>query len=85
MSFSLVLDEPKTVRQRNEHTRSKHGQHHGRSHVGARIAAVLAVARAVLHEDVERPGAHQTEALVALDARLAHERTAAKVAPFASH
>lgn len=45
------------------------------------IAAVLAVARAVLHEDVVRAGSHQTKALVSLDSRLAHVRTTAEVPP----
>lgn len=50
-----------------------------------RVAAVLAVARAELHEDVVAASAHQAEAFVALDARLAHVGAAAKVAPFTVH
>lgn len=55
---------------------------HRRRQAG-RIAPVLAVARAVLHEDVVGPRSHQTEALVPLDPGLAEEGTTAEVAPFA--
>lgn len=48
-----------------------------------RIAPVLAVARAVLHEDVVGPRSHQAEALVSLDSGLAEEGTTAEIAPFA--
>lgn len=49
------------------------------------VAAVLAVAGAELHEDVVAAGAHQAEAFVPLNARLAHVGAAAEVAPFAVH
>lgn len=55
---------------------------HRRRQAG-RIAPVLAVARAVLHEDVVGPRSHQAEALVPLDPGLAKEGTTAEIAPFA--
>jgi len=50
-----------------------------------RVAAILAVARAELHEDVVAAGAHQAEAFVALDSGLAHVGAAPEVAPLPVH
>lgn len=49
------------------------------------VAAILAVAGAVLHEDVVAAGAHQAEAFVALNARLAHVGAAPEVTPLPVH
>lgn len=50
-----------------------------------RVAAILAVAGAILHEDVVAASAHQTEALVAFDSRLPHVGAAPEISPLPVH
>lgn len=84
-TFVLLSSDQQAPESADHQNGQQQQRHRQRLQQTGRIAAVLAVARAVLHEYVERAGAHQTEALIALDARFTHERTAAEVAPLAVH
>lgn len=50
-----------------------------------RIAAILAVAGAILHEDVVAASAHQAVALVAFDSGLSHVGAAPEITPLPVH
>jgi len=76
---------PQELRHKDGNQCAKKDRHPAEAMDARRVAAILAVARAELHEDVVAAGTHQAEAFVALDSGLAHVGAAPEVAPLPVH